>query len=66
MSPPTSRPDPVPSRPVDHDRRPSLRLRVALTRLRHGEDPADVAAATKVPLALVEVLADELTHRRRD
>jgi hypothetical protein len=36
---------------------------VAYARLRHGEDPESIAAATKVPLPLVQLLARELEQR---
>jgi hypothetical protein len=45
------------------DRRPSLRLLVAASRLRDGQDPEQVAHLTRVPLALVTLLADELRAR---
>ena len=53
----------VPPRPTprpDHDHRPSMRMLVAASMLRHGHDPRAVAEATAVPQALVELIGDQL------
>jgi hypothetical protein len=52
-------PPPRPRRP-DHDQRPSMRVRVAASMLRHGHDPHAVTQATGVPLALVELISEGL------
>jgi hypothetical protein len=55
-------PPPIPRRP-DHDHRPSMRMLVAASMLRHGHDPPAVAEATGVPLALVDLIGEQLdTH----
>jgi hypothetical protein len=55
-------PLPAPRRP-DHDHRPSMRVRVAASMLRRGHDPHAVAEATRVPLALVDLIGEQLdTH----
>ena len=55
-------PPPTPRQP-DHDHRPSMRMLVAASMLRHGHDPHAVAEATGVPLALVDLIGDQLdTH----
>jgi hypothetical protein len=55
-------PPPTPRRP-DHDHRPSMRMLVAASMLRHGHNPRAVAEATAVPLALVDLIGDQLdTH----
>lgn len=41
---------------------PSLRLVIAASRLRDGENPERVAQATKVPIRLVRLIAEELDH----
>ena len=61
MTPDPSRPggtSPGPGHPQD---RPSLRLRLAAALLRSGEPPEQVARRTRVPLALINLLADEIT-----
>jgi hypothetical protein len=47
------------------DQRPSLRLLVAASRLRHGQSPEDVAREMRLPTAFLMLMADEL-HRRDD
>ncbi|NHN55822.1 hypothetical protein G9U51_08545 [Calidifontibacter sp. DB0510] len=50
----------------DPDHRASYRVLLVAARLRRGDDPARVAASTGVPLALVELIADELATRAGD
>lgn len=52
-------PPPTPRRP-DHDDKPSIQLAMAASMLRRGRDPHTVAKATKVPLALVELINEHL------
>ena len=47
--------------PGDPQDRPSLRLRMAAALLQSGDDPEQVAERTRVPLALIELLAEEIT-----
>jgi hypothetical protein len=55
-------PSPTPRRP-DQDDRPSMRVRVAASMLRHGRDPHQIAEETGVPLALVQLIDEDLgTH----
>ncbi|MGW3473567.1 hypothetical protein ACWDKQ_35145 [Saccharopolyspora sp. NPDC000995] len=42
------------------DEQPSMRIRVAAAELRRGHDPVQIARSTGVPLALVQLLADDL------
>jgi len=49
---------PDPEHPQD---RPSLRLQMAAVLLRCGEPPQQVAARTRVPLALIELIAEEIS-----
>jgi hypothetical protein len=60
----TNRPKPPPTpRWSDHDEKPSMRVRVAASMLRHGHDPQEIAQGTGVPLALVELIGEGLdTH----
>jgi hypothetical protein len=46
--------------PADQDRRGSRRLLVAAELLRRGDDIDRVAAITRVPVALLELIRDEL------
>jgi len=56
----TSQPSsPSPAERPDQDDRPSIKVGVAASMLRRGRQPLDVANATGVPLALVELIAAE-------
>jgi hypothetical protein len=48
---------------VPHHRQPSLRLLIAVSRLRNGQTPEHVARTMRLPPALVTLLADELDAR---
>ncbi len=48
------------------DQRPSLRLRMAAVLLRDGDTPQQVAEKVRVPLALIELLAEEITTTEKD
>lgn len=50
--------------PDRRDLRPSLRLLIAASRLSAGQTPEDVATALRLPLALVTLIAEELTNRQ--
>lgn len=52
-------PSPSPAGRPDQDDRPSIKVVVAASMLRRGHQPLDVANATGVPLALVELIATE-------
>lgn len=52
-------PSPSPDGRPDQDDRPSIKISVAASMLRRGHPPLDVANATDVPLALVELIATE-------
>lgn len=52
-------PSPPPAGPPDQDHRPSIMIGMAASMLRHRHHPLDVANATDVPLALVELIATE-------
>ena len=52
-------PSPSPDGRPDQDDRPSIKIGVAASMLRRGYPPLDVANATDVPLALVELIATE-------
>lgn len=52
-------PPPTPRRP-DHDDKPSIVLAMAASMLRRGHTPHAVAEATKVPVALVELINEHL------
>lgn len=52
-------PSPSPAGRPDQDDRPSTKLGVAVSMLRRGHSPLDVANATGVPLALVDLIAAE-------
>lgn len=52
-------PSPSPAGRPDQDDRPSIRVVMAASMLRRGHQPLDVANATGVPLALVELIATE-------
>lgn len=52
-------PSPSPAGDPDHDDRPSIKVGVAASMLRRGHQSLDVADATGVPLALVELIAAE-------
>ena len=52
-------PSPSPAGRPDQDNRPSIKVGVAASMLRRGHQPLDVANATDVPLALVELIAAE-------
>ena len=52
-------PSPSPAGRPDEDNRPSIEVGVAASMLRRGYPPLDVANATGVPLALVELIATE-------
>jgi len=54
-------PSPFPAGRPDQDDRPSIKVVMAASMLRRGHQPLDVANATSVPLALVELIATE--HR---
>jgi hypothetical protein len=58
--PPTPAPGQGPRGPDGLPRadRPSIRVAMAASLLRHGRDPVRVAERTQVPLALVELLAE--------
>ena len=51
---PRGRRRPSPSPEPDADRRPGVRVALAARLLKHGRDPAEVAALTGVPQALLE------------
>ena len=55
-------PSPSPAGRPDQDDRPSIKLGVAASMLRRGHPPLDVANATGVPLALVDLIAAEHHH----
>lgn len=52
-------PSPSPAGRPDQDDRPSIKVGVAASMLRRGHPPLEVANATGVPLALVELIAAE-------
>lgn len=52
-------PSPFPAGRPDQDDRPSIKIGVAASMLRRGYQPLDIANATDVPLALVELIATE-------
>ena len=52
-------PSPFPAGRPDQDDRPSIKVVMAASMLRRGHQPLDVANATGVPLALVELIATE-------
>jgi hypothetical protein len=52
-------PSPSPAGRPDQDDRPSIKIGAAASMLRRGYQPLDVANATDVPLALVELIATE-------
>jgi hypothetical protein len=52
-------PSPFPAGRPDQDHQPSIKIGVAASMLRRGYQPLDVANATDVPLALVELIATE-------
>jgi hypothetical protein len=52
-------PSPSPAGRPDQDDRPSIKVGVAASMLRRGHQPLDVANATGVPVALVELIAAE-------
>lgn len=52
-------PSPSPAGRPDQDDRPSTKVVIAASMLRRGYQPLDVANATSVPLALVELIATE-------
>lgn len=52
-------PPPFPAGRPDQDHQPSIKVGVAASMLRRGLQPLDVANATDVPLALVELIATE-------
>src|SRR3954463_6716733 len=52
-------PSPFPAGRPDQDDQPSIKIGVAASMLRRGYQPLDVANATDVPLALVELIATE-------
>lgn len=52
-------PSPSPAGRPDQDDQPSIKIGVAASMLRRGYQPLDVANATDVPLALVELIATE-------
>lgn len=55
-------PPPIPRQP-DKGQRPSIRMALAASMLRHRRDPHEVAGETGVPLTLVELIAEGLhTH----
>lgn len=47
--------------PCEFDR-PSIRVAMAASLLRHGHEPLRAAEITRVPLALVQLIADHLTR----
>ncbi len=69
--PPTGSPPPASSDPGsdplhgDDDQRPGLRIRLAAVLLGQGRDPLDVARTTGVPLALIELINDDLGQQPR-
>ena len=52
-------PSPFPAGRPDQDDRPSIKVVIAASMLRFGHQPLDIANATGVPLALVELIATE-------
>jgi hypothetical protein len=52
-------PPPSPAGRPDQDDRPSIKVLMAASMLRRGRQPLDVANATSVPLALIELIATE-------
>lgn len=52
-------PSPPPAGRPDQDNRPSIKVGMAASMLRRGHRPLDVANATGVPLALVELIHTE-------
>jgi hypothetical protein len=52
-------PSPSPAGRPDQDDQPSIKVDLAASMLRRGRQPLDVANATGVPLALVELIAAE-------
>jgi hypothetical protein len=52
-------PSPSPAGRPDQDDRPSIKVGAAASMLRRGHQPLDVANATGVPVALVELIAAE-------
>jgi hypothetical protein len=57
-------PSPSPAGRPDQDDRPSIKVVMAASMLRRGHQPLEVANATGVPLALVELLTRHRTPSR--
>ncbi|MGH3844789.1 MAG: hypothetical protein ACRDS0_25620 [Pseudonocardiaceae bacterium] len=53
----------VPPPDPSQDERPSIRVAVAASMLRHGRHPVEIAEVTGVPLAMVALIAEHLDPR---
>jgi hypothetical protein len=60
MDPPRQPGRPPTGGPPPDDQQPSAQIAMAAWMLRHGHHPTRVAAVTDVPLALVQLIADNL------